>query len=115
MTKCANAIEFLCRNGGNVSFKDELGMTPLHWCVKTANIAAAKHLLLYAVDANDLDNSGRTPLYLLGIDGSPVPEIGELLIQYGGNLNGKLLPPLSGRPKQAQQAVRTLISNYMLG
>lgn len=82
-------------------------MTPLHWGVKTANTVAVRHLIEHHVHVNPLDNNGRKPLYLLGIDGSPVLEMAKVLIGARAHLNGKKLPELSGRPKEAQHIIRT--------
>ncbi|KAF2792804.1 purine and uridine phosphorylase [Melanomma pulvis-pyrius CBS 109.77] len=109
MMLSATAIYFLCQQHANLTLPDDSGMTPLHWCVKTANIAATRHLLAHHVEVNPVDSSGRTPLYLLGIDGSPVLDMAKLLIHAGGHLNGKVLPPLSGRPKEVQHTVRNLL------
>jgi ankyrin repeat protein len=111
MMRSAAAIDFLCQQNADVTLSDHTGMTPLHWCVKTANTAAAKNLITHGAEVNVMDSAGRTPLYLLGIDGSPVLEMAGMLIQAGGRLNGKALPPLSGRPKDAQQRVRTWLNN----
>lgn len=80
-------------------------MTPLHWCVKTGNKLAAK-CLVDIVNVNAVDSEGRTPLYLFGQDGSPVLEMGEVLLKAGAGLGGKKLPPLKGRPKEVQRTVR---------
>jgi ankyrin repeat protein len=110
MIKSANAIRFLCRQNTDLTVADSSGMTPLHWCVKTANTEAARHLIERGIHINAVDKEGRTPLYLLGIDGSPVLEMAELLMRAGANLNGKRLLPLSGRPKEVQQTIRLWLS-----
>ncbi|KAF2660476.1 purine and uridine phosphorylase [Lophiostoma macrostomum CBS 122681] len=109
MTQRATALKLLCFYNVDVTITDASGWTPLHWCVKTANTMAAKYLLDYGVPVNTKDHVGRTPLYLLGTDGSPVVEMAHLLKQAGGNLGGKELPKLSGRPKEVQYTVRNLL------
>jgi ankyrin repeat protein len=110
MQRIVSAIHILCTHHADLDTPDNLGLTPLHWCVKTGNTAAARHLIGYGTNINATDKEGRTPLYLLSVDGSPVLEMGEVLLNAGGNLGGKKLPALSGRPKEAQRTVRGWVS-----
>jgi nucleoside phosphorylase len=110
MQRIASAIHTLYTHHYDFNAPDNLCLTPLHWCVKTGNTVAARHLIAYGVNVNAADREGRTPLYLLAVDGSPVLEMGEVLLKAGGNLGGKKLPALSGRPKEAQRTVRGWVS-----
>ncbi|KAJ4301424.1 hypothetical protein N0V90_003516 [Kalmusia sp. IMI 367209] len=112
MRYIATAVQLLCLHHADIDVADDKGLTPLHWCVKTANTLAARHLIEQRVDINAKDNLGRTPLYLLAIDGSPVPEMAQVLIQSGAHLDGKELPDLSGKPKKAQQTVRAMLRTW---
>lgn len=106
MAQRARAIELLCRMKANLAVADDNGLTPLHWCVKTSNRLAVACLLNHCVPLNAVDEMGRTPLYLLGINSSPSYEIVSLLITAGGKLNEKKLPELSDRATDAQRTVR---------
>ena len=110
--RIATAIQFLCGQNADLAVADDSGMTPLHWCVKTANLAAVRHLIDHRVPINPIDKHGKTPLYLLGIDGSPSLDMVEVLIRSGAGLMGKKLPELSGRPNQAQLTVRARLRPY---
>ena len=55
-------VEFLCKNGSNVNFSNDKGITPLHLAALKGQLNIIKILLQYGANINSKDSTGKTPL-----------------------------------------------------
>lgn len=80
------SIEYLIRHGLDVNAQDRYGMTPLHYAMRSKNVAAATALLEAGADPNIPNIENVTPLACIG--GMP-EQLGllKLMLDKGGNVN----------------------------
>ena len=80
------SIEYLIRHGLDVNAQDRYGMTPLHYAMRSKNVAAATALLEAGADPNIPNIENVTPLACIG--GMP-EQLGllKLMLDKGGDVN----------------------------
>ena len=80
------SIEYLIRHDLDVNAQDRYGMTPLHYAMRSKNVAAATALLEAGADPNIPNIENVTPLACIG--GMP-EQLGllKLMLDKGGNVN----------------------------
>lgn len=85
-----NHIELLTlciQKGLNIESEDKNGWTPLQLAVCNNAIESIKLLLNAQADINHIDNSGSTALFCLANYLSSSPDLAEMLINAGANIN----------------------------
>lgn len=110
-------IEYLIAQHANAHIPDSHGATPLHWAVRTHNIAIIKKLLAYDKSVvNYQTEQGNTPLHwaaeITDHKNLFVCEIAALLIHYNADVNiqnAQLNTPLH----IAQHKGNTALFNYL--
>lgn len=80
------SIEYLIRHDLDVNAQDQYGMTPLHYAMRSKNVAAATALLEAGADPNIPNIENVTPLACIG--GMP-EQLGllKLMLDKGGDVN----------------------------
>ena len=80
------SIEYLIRHDLDVNAQDRYGMTPLHYAMRSKNVAAATALLEAGADPNIPNIENVTPLACIG--GMP-EQLGllKLMLDKGGDVN----------------------------
>ena len=80
------SIEYLIRHGLDVNAQDRYGMTPLHYAMRSKNVAAATALLEAGADPNIPNIENVTSLACIG--GMP-EQLGllKLMLDKGGDVN----------------------------
>lgn len=80
------SIEYLIRHGLDVNAQDRYGMTPLHYAMRSKNVAAATALLEAGANPNIPNIENVTPLACIG--GMP-EQLGllKLMLDKGGDVN----------------------------
>jgi ankyrin repeat protein len=112
MQDIAAIVELLCAHGADVDEVDGCGLRPIHYCVKSMNIEAAKCLLERKANVNLPDTNNETALYIMAEEPYPDESFADMLLKGGGNLGQKKLPLLRNRPNLKQRKVRELIRKY---
>ena len=79
-------VEYLIQQGLDVNAQDRYGMTPLHYAMRSKNVAAATALLEAGADPNIPNIENVTPLACIG--GMP-EQLGllKLMLDKGGDVN----------------------------
>lgn len=111
MQKISDVISALCKSGAKPNDKDKYGVAPIHHCVKTMNIEAAKRLIALGANVNILDSKNRTALNYMAADGYPDEEFTKMLIRQGARLGPPALPKMKRTANEQQWAVRGLLEN----
>ncbi|KAF2405348.1 ankyrin, partial [Trichodelitschia bisporula] len=59
------AVKKLLEYGADTAARDVIGLTPVHYCIKSQNLDALEVLIGKGANVNVEDKMGRTPLWLL--------------------------------------------------
>lgn len=109
MENIAQIVKLLCTAKANTNAKDKYGLTPIHYCAKSMNANAAKHLLNNEAKVNEFDGKKRTALEYIVRDRYPNVDFAKMLIEWKGMLGPATLSPLSKSLNQRQKEVRKAI------
>ncbi|MCW3096662.1 MAG: ankyrin repeat protein [Chthonomonadaceae bacterium] len=103
-------VETMLRHGAKVNMRGEIGLTPLHWAVRSNHQRTVDVLISHGADVNAKADNGTTPLMYVS-DGHT--SIVRMLIEHGANVNARdddgLTPMSSSLPNVRPDSLRLLI------
>lgn len=82
-------INALVEAGADLDAEDHTGRRPLHTAIRSRSLAMAKALLAAGADVDGLDEDGVTPLHEAAFGNHEHPEIIEILISAGANVDAR--------------------------
>lgn len=109
MQNIADIVDTLCAAGAKFNAIDSSKLGPIHHCVRTMNIKAAKCLLDRGADIDLLDQGKHTALDYMALDRYPDVELTRMLVKKHAKLGSVELSRLKKVANQKQGSVRMLL------
>ncbi len=82
-------VRLLLERGADVNAKDKNDATPLLLAIRGGNEAIVRILIENGADDKVVTNDGKTPLHMMSEGRHFMPEIAQLLLEHGADVNAK--------------------------